>query len=71
MAFDFSVEPQFQELLDWAREFVVTNVYALDVLWPHDRYAPLDAERKAVVDHLKRQVRDSAEAAKSAMGGMQ
>ncbi len=58
MAFDFSVEPQFQELLDWAREFVVTNVYALDVLWPHDRYAPLDAERKAVVGDLKRQVRD-------------
>jgi acyl-CoA dehydrogenase len=57
VAFDFSVEPEFQELLDWAREFVVTNIYPLDLLWPHDRYAPLDAERKAVVSHLKRQVR--------------
>jgi acyl-CoA dehydrogenase len=57
VAFDFSVEPEVQELLDWAREFVVTNVYPLDLLWPHGNYAPLGAERKDVVDHLKRQVR--------------
>ncbi|HEY3631909.1 MAG TPA: acyl-CoA dehydrogenase family protein [Jatrophihabitantaceae bacterium] len=58
MAFDFSVDPQFQELLDWAREFVITNVYPLDVLWPHENYAPLDEQRRAVVTGLKRQVRD-------------
>ncbi|GAB2483187.1 acyl-CoA dehydrogenase family protein [Jatrophihabitans fulvus] len=58
MGFDFSVDPDFQELLDWTREFVRTNVYPLDVLWPHENYAPLDPERKAVVDHLKQQVRD-------------
>ena len=57
MAFDFSVEPEFQELLDWARDFVVTNVHPLDVLWRHDNYAPLDGERRAVVRHLKDQVR--------------
>jgi acyl-CoA dehydrogenase len=58
MAFDFSVDPEFQEQLDWVREFVETNVYPLDLLWPHDNYAPLDAERRAVVGRLKQQVRD-------------
>ena len=58
MGFDFSVDPDFQDLLDWTRDFVTTNVYPLDVLWPHENYAPLDRERKAVVDNLKRQVRD-------------
>ncbi|WP_375482503.1 acyl-CoA dehydrogenase family protein [uncultured Jatrophihabitans sp.] len=57
MSFDFSVEPEFQELLDWARDFVVANVHPLDVLWRHDNYAPLDGERRAVVRHLKDQVR--------------
>jgi acyl-CoA dehydrogenase len=58
VAYDFSVDPEFQEQLDWTREFVVTNVYPLDLLWPHDRYAPLDDERRAVVTGLKQQVRD-------------
>ena len=58
MGFDFSVDPDFQDLLDWTRDFVTTNVYPLDVLWPHENYAPLDRERKAVVDNLKQQVRD-------------
>jgi acyl-CoA dehydrogenase len=58
VAFDFSVDPAYQEQLDWAREFVVANVYPLDLLWPHENYAPLDPERRAVVNGLKQQVRD-------------
>jgi acyl-CoA dehydrogenase len=57
VGFDFSVEPEFQELLDWARGFVVENVYPLDLLWPHENYAPLDEQRRAVVHRLKQQVR--------------
>jgi acyl-CoA dehydrogenase len=57
MAIDFMIDPDFQELLDWTREFVVTNVYPLDVLWPRDKFAPLDDERRAVVNRLKEQVR--------------
>jgi acyl-CoA dehydrogenase len=58
VAFDFSVDPDFQAQLDWAREFVHTHVYPLDLLWPHENYAPLDDERRAVVNSLKQQVRD-------------
>ena len=58
MAFDFSVDPEFTAQLDWAREFVRRDVYPLDLLWPHENYAPLDDERRAVVNGLKQQVRD-------------
>jgi acyl-CoA dehydrogenase len=58
VAFDFSVDPEFQLQLDWARGFVRTHVYQLDLLWPHENYAPLDKERRAVVNGLKQQVRD-------------
>jgi acyl-CoA dehydrogenase len=58
VAFDFSVDPDFAAQLDWAREFVRSEVYPLDLLWPHENYAPLDDERRAVVNGLKRQVRE-------------
>jgi hypothetical protein len=34
MAWDFSTEPEFQEKLDWAREFVTERVEPLDLLYP-------------------------------------
>jgi acyl-CoA dehydrogenase len=58
MTWDFTVEPQFQDLLDWATEFVEDKVYKLDVLWPHDTFAPLTEEQRKVVEPLKQQVRD-------------
>jgi acyl-CoA dehydrogenase len=58
MTWDFTVEPQFQDLLDWATEFVEDKVYKLDVLWPHDTFAPLTGEQRKVVEPLKQQVRD-------------
>jgi acyl-CoA dehydrogenase len=36
VAFDFSVDPDFQLQLDWAREFVRADLYPLDLLWPHE-----------------------------------
>jgi len=58
MSWDFTVEPEFQELLDWADGFVTDKVYKLDVLWPHDVYRPLTDEQRRVIGPLKQQVRD-------------
>lgn len=58
MSWDFTVEPEFQELLDWAEAFVSDKVYKLDVLWPHDTYRPLTEEQRRVIDPLKQAVRD-------------
>jgi acyl-CoA dehydrogenase len=58
MSWDFTVDPQFQELLDWATEFVEDKVYKLDVLWPHDTFRPLTDVQRKVIDPLKQQVRD-------------
>jgi acyl-CoA dehydrogenase len=58
MAWDFENEPEFQAKLDWATDFVRSEVEPLDLLWPHESYQPLTPERRHVVDPLKQQVRD-------------
>ena len=40
MAWDFTTEPEFAGLLDWADGFVTDRVYKVDALWPHDNYKP-------------------------------
>jgi acyl-CoA dehydrogenase len=60
MAWDFTTEPEFAELLDWADSFVTDKIYKVDALWPHDNYKPtadLTAEQRAVIDPLKAEVR--------------
>jgi acyl-CoA dehydrogenase len=57
---DFSVEPEFQKRLDWAAEFIATEVSRLDLLWPHDFYKPrhlLTEQQLSVIDPLREQVR--------------
>ncbi len=58
MAWDFSTEPEFQEKLDWAREFVAERVEPLDLLYPHRQFHPLDDELRPIVDPMKQEVRD-------------
>ncbi len=58
MAWDFENEPDFQAKLDWATDFVRSEVEPLDLLWPHESYQPLTPERRHVVDPLKQHVRD-------------
>jgi acyl-CoA dehydrogenase len=41
MAWDFQTEPEFQEKLDWADEFVRREVEPLDLAFP-DTAAPYD-----------------------------
>jgi acyl-CoA dehydrogenase len=57
MSWDFSVEPEFAELLDWADAFVTDQVYKLDLLWPRDIYRPLTEQQRSIVDPLKQEVR--------------
>jgi acyl-CoA dehydrogenase len=58
VSFDFTVEPEFQGLLDWAREFVEDKIYKLDLLWPHDVYRPPTEQQRKVIGPLQQQVRD-------------
>jgi len=61
MAWDFSVEPEFQELLDWTSSFVDNKISKLDLLWPHDVYlatADLTEQQRSVIGPLKQEVRD-------------
>ncbi|TRW78851.1 acyl-CoA dehydrogenase [Mycolicibacterium sp. 018/SC-01/001] len=54
---DFTTDPDYQELLNWADEFVRDEVEPLDLAWPHLQYTPLTPARRTVVDDLKRRVR--------------
>ncbi|OBH13785.1 acyl-CoA dehydrogenase [Mycobacterium sp. E1715] len=58
MSWDFSTEPEFQEKIDWVREFVRHEVEPLEVLFPGCEFLPLNDERRRIVDPLKQQVRD-------------
>jgi acyl-CoA dehydrogenase len=58
MAWDFETEPEYQELLDWADEFVREEVEPLDFAFPHLQFTPLDGPRREIVNGLKQQVRD-------------
>ncbi len=57
MAWDFETDPEYQELLDWADEFVGTEVEPLDLVWPHEQFVPLDGMRRKAIDPLKEEVR--------------
>jgi acyl-CoA dehydrogenase len=54
---DFETDPQYQELLDWADQFVTEEVEPLDLVWPHLQFTPLDETRREAIDPLKEQVR--------------
>jgi len=58
MAWDFSTEPEFQEQLDWMRDFVRERVEPLDLLYPGLAFHPLDEELRPLVDPMKQEVRD-------------
>lgn len=58
MGWDFETEPEFQEKLDWADQFVRAEVEPLDMVWGGLEFTPLDDVRRRVIDPLKKQVRD-------------
>ncbi|BBX05470.1 acyl-CoA dehydrogenase family protein [Mycolicibacterium aichiense] len=58
MAWDFSTEPEFEEKLEWIRNFVRDEIEPLEVIFPSCEFLPLDDERRRIVDPLKQKVRD-------------
>src|SRR6476661_1122666 len=58
MAWEFATDPEWQEQLDWVRDFVATEVEPLTMLWPHLHHTPPPPWLRAVIDPLKQQVRD-------------
>jgi acyl-CoA dehydrogenase len=57
MAWDFETDPEYQEKLDWAAEFVREKVEPLDYLFPHEQFVPLDDRKRRIIDPLKDEVR--------------
>ena len=55
---DFSTEPEFEEQLQWMREFTRAEVAPLDLVWPHHHHKAPAPWLKKVVDPLKREVRE-------------
>jgi acyl-CoA dehydrogenase len=56
---EFETDPEFQEKLDWADQFVREEVEPLDALWRDKVFErPMDPMLKRIVDPLKQQVRD-------------
>ncbi|MDT3444089.1 MULTISPECIES: acyl-CoA dehydrogenase family protein [unclassified Pseudofrankia] len=58
MAWDFETDPEYQKKLDWANEFVRSEVEPLDLAFPDLQFVPLAEKRRALIDPLKQQVRD-------------
>jgi acyl-CoA dehydrogenase len=57
---DFSIEPDFQEKLDWMDEFVREQVYPLEYLYDYDKDAPYDVHNpglRKIIRHLQGIVR--------------
>ena len=57
MPWDFETEPEYQEKLDWADEFVREKVEPLDYLFPHLQFTPMTEEMRRIIDPLKDEVR--------------
>ncbi|GAY14051.1 acyl-CoA dehydrogenase family protein [Mycobacterium sp. shizuoka-1] len=58
MAWDFSTEPEFEEKLEWIRNFVRDEIEPLEVIFPGCEFLPLNDERRQIIDPLKQKVRD-------------
>ncbi len=57
MAWDFETDPEYQEKLDWASQFVRQEVEPLDYLFPHQQFVPMTAGQRKIIDPLKDEVR--------------
>jgi acyl-CoA dehydrogenase len=58
MGWDFSTEPEFQEKLDWMKEFVRDECEPLDLAFAHQTFKPMSAELRSIIKPLQQQVRD-------------
>ena len=58
MVWDFETEPEFEEKLQWIREFKKEYIEPLDLIYPGKSFFPLDEETGPVVEPLKQEVRN-------------
>ena len=58
MGWDFSTEPEFEEHLDWIRDFRREMIEPLDLLHPELAFHPLEGGLRAYVKSLQQQVKD-------------
>ena len=54
---DFETEPEFEEKLQWIREFKKEFIEPLDLVYPGRAFFPLDDETGPAVEPLKQEVR--------------
>jgi len=59
---DFSIEPEFQEKLEWMQSFVRDRVYPLEYLYDYDKDAPYDIRNEPLRRLIRRLQRDVREA---------
>ena len=57
MVWDFETDPQYQEKLDWATQFVEAEVEPLDMLWGGLEFTPPDQALRKIIEPLKAEVR--------------
>ena len=50
---DFSTDPEYQEKLDWADQFVRQNVEPLDLLYPKLAFSPLDQSLERLLERAE------------------
>ena len=55
MAWDFSTDPEYQAQLDWAREFVRTEIWPLEAVWNDLDQADVDAIYRPLQAQVKEQ----------------
>ena len=56
---NFTIEPEFQEKLDWMEEFVREKVYPLEYLYDYDKDSPYDTSNtglRKIIRHLQKEV---------------
>ena len=58
MAWDFSTDPEFEEQLEWIREFRAEQIEPLDLLHGKQAYHPLEGDLEVYVRSLQQQVKD-------------
>ena len=56
MSWDFSTEPEFQELLDWVKDFCKNEVEPLELVFPYAPYVR-DEKMRALVKPLQDQIK--------------
>jgi acyl-CoA dehydrogenase len=56
---DFETEPEFEEKLEWIREFTREYIEPVDLVFPGRQFEPLDDETRPHVAPLKQRVKDA------------